>query len=85
MSEAVEEEIVDIDCTTEVQNVQKLVPRFLPANCSLIWSSMELALIDVNAEVPQEAYAKYMAECQCISVPVRSYNAFCRKRNAMLS
>lgn len=80
VAEPVEEEVWDLDCSTEVQNVKKLVPRFLPANCSLMWSSMELALIDVNGEVPhKEAYAKYMAECQSMSVPVRSYNAFCRK------
>jgi len=34
--EEVDEAIMDIDCPTEVQNVKKLLPRFLPANCSLV-------------------------------------------------
>lgn len=78
VTEPVEEEVVDLDCSTEVQNVKKLVPRFLTASCSLKWSNMELALIEVNGEVAhKEAYEKYMTECQSMSVPVRSYNAFC--------
>lgn len=46
--EEVDDAVMDIDCPTEVQNVKKLLPCFLPANCSLVWNSLELSLIDVD-------------------------------------
>lgn len=83
--EEVDEAVMDIDCPTEVQNVKKLLPRFLPANCSLLWSSLELSFIDVDPELrPKDAYKKYVKECERLMVAVRSYRAFYQKRQKML-
>ncbi|XDV11255.1 hypothetical protein PO909_000239 [Leuciscus waleckii] len=44
LSEPVAEEGAEDDFRSEEENVRKLIPRALPANCSIRWSSMELAL-----------------------------------------
>lgn len=82
--EEVDEAIMDIDCLTEVQNVKKLLPQFLPANCFLVWSSLELSLIDVDPELRlKDACSKYVKECERM-VAVRSYCAFYQKHQKML-
>lgn len=85
LSEPVAEEGAEDASTSEVENVRRLVPRALPANCSLRWSSMELALVNVNPGIShKDAYAQYMCQCQSHSIAFRTFNAFCRKRNVMM-
>jgi len=82
---SVDEEGAEAGRSCEVENVTKLVPRVLPANSSLRWSSVELALVDVNPEVPfKEAYAQYIIQCHSMNIAVRTFNAFSLKRSRML-
>ncbi|CAM4735638.1 unnamed protein product [Leuciscus chuanchicus] len=82
LSEPVAEEGAEDEFRSEEENVRRLIPRALPANCSIRWSSMDLALVNVNPEIShKEAYAQYMCQCQSRTIAFRTFNAFCRKRN----
>lgn len=85
-----EEEKEDLDVqgiedTEEPPTVKKLCARFLPPKTSVIWTSEDMDLVDLNPQVHyKHAYKTYLAICEKRKLPARTLQAFKQKRNLML-
>ncbi|KAK9977039.1 hypothetical protein ABG768_018860 [Culter alburnus] len=88
VAEVVEEPVEEVGEVSEVvkpEVIKRQFPRYLPANTSLKWSSLELGLLDGTFELPvRMGYEKYLKECHRLGVTARSFAAFKKKRLQMM-
>lgn len=76
----------EIDEEPEEELVERIQPSTVPASANARWTDLETSYISVTRELSHiRAYEEYLRRCKENSVAVRTFSAFKRKRQRLMS